>query len=100
MQFVGRFAFVVEPNRAFVRRMLEGEHELFDKWFGHFPLRLALEPALFAALLEIEPPVACLVASEHFDLIFGMEKKHFISFDIPFVPKKKILYKRKSFFDS
>lgn len=71
VQFVERFAFgLVVQVRAFVQRMLAGEHGSFDKWFDHFPLRLVLAPERFVASPEIVRLVAMLqlVVPEHFVL--------------------------------
>lgn len=70
MQFVGRFAFVVELDQAFVLRMLAREHAQFDKSFGHFPWKLALGQESSAAWLEtgLLEAALLLVVPEHFDL--------------------------------
>lgn len=84
VQFVGKFAFAVEQCLAFVRRMLARGHELFDRWFVHFPFELALAPVRFVASLEIEQLVAMLrpVAPVHFDLMQKKWKKIYWDFDL------------------
>lgn len=76
MQFVGRFAFVVDKVLAFVRRTLEVEHELFDKWFDRCLFELAPELEPFVAWLGIEPLEANYpVVLEHFGLFHELENK-------------------------